>query len=209
MVFYFTSRVVDPPVTLFMGNDKYENEDLIKWGWEEDVWFHVDKVSSAHVYLRLNQGQTIDDIPMTVIEDAAQLCKANSIQGNKMNNVDVVYTLWSNLRKTPGMDVGQVGFHSEKEVRKIRLEKRSNEVVNRLNKTKVEGHPNLRQEREDRDKLERNEAKKELKDKQQKEKEELEKRKKELELKNYTSLFSTATMKTNKDAADEDSDDFM
>ena len=33
-----------------------------------------------------------------------------------MNNVDVVYTLWSNLRKTAGMDVGQVGFHSDKEV---------------------------------------------------------------------------------------------
>jgi NFACT protein RNA binding domain len=30
------------------------DEDLIKWGWPEDVWFHVDKVSSAHVYLRLN-----------------------------------------------------------------------------------------------------------------------------------------------------------
>lgn len=30
------------------------DEDLIKWGWQEDVWFHVDKVSSAHVYLRLN-----------------------------------------------------------------------------------------------------------------------------------------------------------
>lgn len=29
------------------------DEDLIKWGWPEDVWFHVDKVSSAHVYLRL------------------------------------------------------------------------------------------------------------------------------------------------------------
>lgn len=72
------------------------------------------------------------------------------------------------------------------QVRKIRLEKRINEIVNRLNKTKVEGHPNLRQEREDRDKLERNEAKKELKDKQQKEKEELEKRKKELELKYVT-----------------------
>ena len=33
-----------------------------------------------------------------------------------MNNVDVVYTMWSNLRKTDGMDVGQVGFHKEKEV---------------------------------------------------------------------------------------------
>ena len=47
MVFFFTSTVVDPPVTLFMGLDKHENEELIKWGWPEDVWFHVDKVPLA------------------------------------------------------------------------------------------------------------------------------------------------------------------
>ena len=29
-------------------------------------------------------------MPQAVIEDAAQLVKANSIQGNKMNDVDVV-----------------------------------------------------------------------------------------------------------------------
>jgi multisubunit Na+/H+ antiporter MnhG subunit len=29
------------------------DEELLKCGWPEDVWFHVDKVSSAHVYLRL------------------------------------------------------------------------------------------------------------------------------------------------------------
>lgn len=33
-----------------------------------------------------------------------------------MNNVDVVYTMWSNLKKTAGMEVGQVGFHRDKEV---------------------------------------------------------------------------------------------
>ena len=38
-----------------------------------------------------------------------------------MNNVDIVYTLWSNLRKTQGMEVGQVGFHKEKEVSEIVL----------------------------------------------------------------------------------------
>jgi len=38
---------------LFVGRDKYENEDLIKWGWPEDVWFHVDNLSSPHVYVRL------------------------------------------------------------------------------------------------------------------------------------------------------------
>ena len=69
------------------------------------------------------------------------------------------------------------------QVRKIRLEKRINEVVNRLNKTKKESQPNLRQDREERDKQERNEAKKEMKEKQQKEKDELERRKKEQELK--------------------------
>ena len=28
----------------------------------------------------------------------------------------MVYTLYGNLKKTQGMDVGQVGFHSDKEV---------------------------------------------------------------------------------------------
>ena len=95
---------------------QFLDEELIKWGWPEDVWFHVDKVSSAHVYLRLKSGQTIDDVPQAVIEDAAQLVKANSIQGNKMNDIDVVYTMWSNLKKTDSMDVGEVFFFKDKEV---------------------------------------------------------------------------------------------
>ena len=36
--------------------------------------------------------------------------------GNKMNNIEVVYTMWENLKKTGSMDVGQVGFHKHKEV---------------------------------------------------------------------------------------------
>lgn len=58
-----------------------------------------------------------------------------------MNNIDVVYTMWENLKKTPGMEVGQVSFHRDKDVRKIRVEKRINETVNRLNRTKTEAHP--------------------------------------------------------------------
>lgn len=58
-----------------------------------------------------------------------------------MNDVDVVYTMWSNLKKTPDMEVGQVGFYKEKEVRKIRVAKKINEIVNRLNKTKRSENP--------------------------------------------------------------------
>ena len=67
MVFYFLSTVCDPPTVLFMGRDKFENEDLIKHGWPEDVWFHVDKVSSAHVYLRLAPGQTLESVSLLLL----------------------------------------------------------------------------------------------------------------------------------------------
>lgn len=49
----------------------------------------MDKMSSAHVYLRLNKGQTFDDIPEGVLEDCAQLVKANSIQGKYFYPVNV------------------------------------------------------------------------------------------------------------------------
>jgi hypothetical protein len=70
--------------------------------------FHVANLSSAHVYLRLPEGKTMDDIPADTLIDCAQLVKANSIQGNKENNVEVVYTPWGNLKKTAAMEVGQV-----------------------------------------------------------------------------------------------------
>ena len=77
-------------------------------------------MSSAHVYLRMPQGVTAETIPEAVLEDCAQLVKANSIQGSKMAAVTVVYTPFENLKKTGGMDVGQVGFHDMKKVYKVR-----------------------------------------------------------------------------------------
>ena len=55
MVFYYTlpPKAAARGFRVYMGRDKYENEDLLKYGWENDVWFHVDGLSSAHVYLRL------------------------------------------------------------------------------------------------------------------------------------------------------------
>lgn len=209
MVIYFKSDVENPPVTLFMGIDKHENEDLIKWGWPEDVWFHVDQLSSAHVYLRLAPGQTIKDIPPAVLEDAGQLVKANSISGSKMNEVDVVYTMWSNLRKTPDMDVGQVGFHNDKEVRKIKIAK-NNTIVKRLEKTReVDAQPDLRNQREERDREERDSKKKQQKEEMARRKEEERRRKEEAETRSYTTLMKSENMKSNRDGGGSDSDDFM
>jgi len=139
MVLFFTSTVFDPPVTIYMGRDKVENEELIKYAWPQDIWFHVDKLSSAHVYLRLPESiSSWEAIPEPLLVDCAQLVKANSIEGNKRNDLTIIYTPADNLKKTGDMVVGQVSFHNDKRVKRIHIAKRENAIVNRLNKTKAE-----------------------------------------------------------------------
>jgi len=48
------------------------------------------------------------------------------LKGHKRNDLDIVYTAWGNLKKTGDMVTGQVGFRSDKAVRKVRVERRIN-----------------------------------------------------------------------------------
>eukprot|EP00548_Thalassiothrix_antarctica_P015847 CAMPEP_0194178878 /NCGR_PEP_ID=MMETSP0154-20130528/12416_1 /TAXON_ID=1049557 /ORGANISM="Thalassiothrix antarctica, Strain L6-D1" /LENGTH=223 /DNA_ID=CAMNT_0038894009 /DNA_START=30 /DNA_END=701 /DNA_ORIENTATION=- len=148
MVLYFTSRCGN--YMIYMGRDKYENEDLIKYGHPEDVWFHVDDLSSAHVYLRQKKGEKLEDINDDLLLDCSSLVKANSIAGCKKTSVYVVYTRWKNLKKTKDMVEGQVSFHRPKNVRRIETEK-NKPTVNELNRTKREEFPDLYQQQQERE----------------------------------------------------------
>ncbi|CAE6406442.1 unnamed protein product [Rhizoctonia solani] len=171
MVLFFTSNAVNPPAIIYMGKDKEENEDLIRYGWPQDVWFHVDKLSSAHVYLRLPANiESWEKIPQELLTDCAQLVKANSIEGNKKDNLAIIYTPWDNLKKTGDMAVGQVAFHQNNRVKRgkssaylelnlglirvVHVPERVNAIVNRLNKTKIVREVDHEQERVDRIKAE-------------------------------------------------------
>jgi len=213
MVLYYTSNVVEPSGFIYVGKDKYENEDLIKYGWDEDVWFHADKLSSAHIYLRMTPSQTWDDLPQELLTDLAQLTKANSIEGNKKDNVTIIYTPWSNLKKDGSMDVGQVTFHNPRLVKRILVSQRENAIVNRLNKTKVERKPDLKEEKEDRQKELR---KKDQAAMQQRKKEEARQAKEWKEKKYqkdhaYDELFTEDNMaaSSNQDRGEDWEDDFM
>jgi hypothetical protein len=123
-------------------------------------------LSSAHIYLRLREGDTWDNIPEELLTDLAQLTKANSIEGddpycmyttnylltatgNKKDNITIIYTPWSNLKKDGSMAAGQVSFKDNKKVKKVLVPQRENPIVNRLNKTKTEKYPDLKQEKDD------------------------------------------------------------
>ncbi|CAF9913083.1 hypothetical protein IMSHALPRED_000905 [Imshaugia aleurites] len=128
MVYYFTSNVIDPPATIYVGKDKFETTQ-----------FHADNLSSAHVYLRLapEQTWTWDALPAALVQDCAQLTKANSIEGNKKDNVTIIYTPWTNLRKNAGMATGQVGFVDPKMTQTHHIPHRLNATINRLLKTRT------------------------------------------------------------------------
>ncbi|PKC12712.1 DUF814-domain-containing protein [Rhizophagus irregularis] len=208
MVYYFTSQEVDPPALIYMGKDEKENEDLIKYGWEEDVWFHVHPHSSAHAYLRLQPGQSWEDISPKLLEDLGQLTKANSIKGCKEKSVDVLYTPWSNLLKTNGMATGEVSFKNNAMVKTLQI-KKNNKIVNRLEKTRVEKFPDLEKEKMQAEKEKRRIAREAMVAKKQEELR-LEQEKKEQEaLKSYDSFFDKSSMRSNYDNDCDLEEDFM
>lgn len=81
------------------------------------------------------------------------MTKANSIEGNKRDNITVIYTPWSNLKKTKGMADGEVSFKSQKKVKKIHIQTRENSIINRLKKTReeIKGKEHLIEARNNRD----------------------------------------------------------
>ena len=115
-------------------------------GWRSDIWFHVDGLSSAHVYLRLPVDQALcgcagrcgcllEKIDEEVIGEMCQLVKANSISGVKAHSVSVVYTPHSNLNKQESMKSGSVGFHTSAH-RRLRLTEKDKALVKALEKTR-------------------------------------------------------------------------
>lgn len=110
------------------------------------------------------------------------------------------------------MATGQVSFHDQKMVKKVHVPARQNPIVNRLNKTRVEKFPNLREEREA-DQKEKRKAER-LRREEQKAKERLERQEREQKKWQkdhaYDDLFQEANMVSNQDrSADFYEDDFM
>ncbi|KAG8775324.1 hypothetical protein FRC12_001547 [Ceratobasidium sp. 428] len=117
MVQFYTSTAVDPPAVIYMGKDKEENEDLIRYGWPQDVWFHVDKLSSAHVYLRLPSTiESWEKIPQELLVDCAQLVKANSIEVHVPERVNAIVNRLNKTKVVRDVD------HEQEKVDRIKTE---------------------------------------------------------------------------------------
>ncbi|EGV66097.1 hypothetical protein CANTEDRAFT_112460 [Yamadazyma tenuis ATCC 10573] len=147
MVYYFKAQVDTDFETeqynVYMGRDKVENDPLIRYSNPKNLWFHVDKVSSAHVYLSLTNQQRLQNfkslsLPSQLLDQLGQLTKNNSIKGNKMASVTIIYTSVDNLVSDGSMDIGTVTFKNQQLVKRFNVGKKDNLVLNKLSKTKTE-----------------------------------------------------------------------
>jgi len=200
-------------MTIYVGKDKFENEELIKYGRPTDIWFHVDDLSSAHVYLRLERGQTIEDIPPATLKDCCQLTKLRSIEGKKKSEVTIIYTPWANLKKREHMKVGEIGFKDYKQVRKVKNVSRDREVLNKVGKSMEERFPNFPVEKEEWEREEEKIRKEDKRKRKQTEKEQVKAKEEQLRLESYQDMFDsdmgTSASEMRGLSVDDYEDDFM
>lgn len=129
--------------TIFVGVDQFENEDLIKYSAkymenldEKLIWFHADKFSSPHAYIKMHPGDT--EIPKNLIDICCQICKDGSIKGCKEPAIDVVYCEAINLSKAHCNNPGQVTFKDQSACKFVKGVKKNNMIINMLAKIKGE-----------------------------------------------------------------------
>ena len=199
-------KSANPLYTIYLGKDKYENEELIKYGFPIDVWFHVENFSSAHVYLRLPEGVTIDTIPKDVMDECLQIVRDGSKDGRKKDKVSVCSTMWQNLKKTNAMEIGEVGFFDDKQVKVVNNVTKNTDLLKRLKKSWEEKTIDYAAEKESYNKEVSNRKKKELEEQKKKELEEIKKAKELKKEMTFEYIDEIGEETTNKDGKDIDDD---
>merc|ERR1719491_744939 len=130
----------------------------------------------------------INSVPQKVIDEMCQLTKANSIEGCKLAECDIVYTPYLNLKKEERMDTGQVGFKDESFRMLLRNVEKDKEMVKKIEKTREERKVVFSEEKETRDAEERAKRRKAISEQKEKEKEEAKRHAEEKEAKSYATL---------------------
>lgn len=80
-----------------IGENKYDNFDIIDNAIDTDIWFHVESIPSSHVLLKTTEKMS--SIPRQALKQCAYLCKINS-KAKTMKKCVVSYTTMNNVKKT-------------------------------------------------------------------------------------------------------------
>jgi len=100
-------------ITFYVGQNKYENFDVIDKGQQDDLWFHSNDMSSCHVIANVPDDLS-NKQKKYVIKAGALLCKKYTNKLKNLNNVEIIYTKIKYLEKTEYS--GCVKINNEKKI---------------------------------------------------------------------------------------------
>lgn len=95
---------------MFVGRNDRQNDELVKMGKGNDLWFHIRDFPGSHVLVRAKKGA---EFPRGTIEEAARLAVKFSSRA-KDGKGTVVYTHVKYLRRPKGAKPGAVLITREK-----------------------------------------------------------------------------------------------
>jgi len=97
-------------LNVYIGENAQDNWDIITRSKQNDIWFHLDGLSSPHVILEVADLKTI---PKQILIKCCNLCKEYS-KYKTLNKINVIYTEVKNISKS-----GTVGTVITKKTKKI------------------------------------------------------------------------------------------
>jgi len=100
---------------VWVGKNSVSNDLLtMKFGRQNELWFHVRGASGSHTILKASDGSS--EIPKEIIKTAASICAYYS-KARNAKYVLVSYTLGKNVQKYKGAKSGSVVIKNEKVVK--------------------------------------------------------------------------------------------
>jgi predicted ribosome quality control (RQC) complex YloA/Tae2 family protein len=87
-------------VLYYIGTNAEDNFNVIGKGDPNDLWFHVNGISSCHVVMK--HADMVDKkTTRMLIKKGALLCKQHTRKLASQKNVEIIYTQIKNVAKTP------------------------------------------------------------------------------------------------------------
>jgi len=82
---------------VLIGQNSYENTELVDTSDQKNIWFHVANTPSCHLVLKTECK--IRDVPVQVIKWCAITCKNHS-KSKSVQNCEIIYTQIENVETT-------------------------------------------------------------------------------------------------------------
>ena len=95
----------------WIGTSKEDNDNMIDKASENDIWFHVNNISSCHVICKMPGAFNRKEMKY-IIKTGALLCKKNTNKLKGISNLVIVYCPVKHITKTN--IIGCVSVHNGK-----------------------------------------------------------------------------------------------